>query len=190
MLKNVISKKGEILEFAIAAFLIFIGAICRLLPHPPNFTPIAAIALFGGVYFSKKISLILPILVMTISDLFLGFYSWHLMVFVYLSFLICVFLGFKLKNHKKWPTVLGYSLLGSIIFYLLTNFAVWAFTGWYQKGFSGLIQCYFMALPFFKNTLLGGLFYTTLFFGVYEITKVWIRKKFRVSETIPISIKK
>lgn len=183
-------KKEKKLEFIIAIFLIFIGVIFRFLPHLPNFTPLAAIALFGGVYLSKRISLILPISAMIISDLFLGFYSWRLMTFVYLSFLICVFLGFKLKNYKKWYTVLGYSLLGSVIFYILTNFAVWIFTSWYPKTFEGLIQSYLMALPFFRNTLAGDLFYTSLFFGVYEGIGIWIRKKSKVSEVVPISFYK
>lgn len=186
MFQDNIAKTGKILELAIAIFLIFTGIAFRFLPHSPNFTPIAAIALFGGVYFSRKIATCLPISAMLISDLFIGFYSWRLMVSVYLSFLICVFLGFKLKTNKKWYTILGYSLLGSCIFYLLTNFAVWAFTGWYPKNFEGLIQCYFMALPFFKNTLMGSLFYTGLLFGVYEFIAVWIRKKFKVPKIITI----
>lgn len=179
-------KIGKILEFTIAAALIFIGVIFRFLPHPPNFAPIGAIALFGGVYLSRKIALILPLLAMVISDLFLGFYFLPLMLVVYFCFLICVFLGFRLKNQKKLSTVFGYSLLVSVVFYLLTNFAVWIFTGWYPKNFSGLIQCYFMALPFFKNTLLGNLFYTSLFFGVYEAIRIWLRKKLKISETVPI----
>lgn len=180
------SKNGKILELFIVVFLIFIGVIFRFLPHPPNFTPIAAIALFGGVYFSRKLAPILPILAMLISDSFIGFYSWRLMASVYLSFLIFVFLGFKLKNNKKWYTVLGYSLFCSVIFYLLTNFAVWAFMSWYPKNFEGLVQSYIMALPFFKNTLLGDLFYTSLFFGVYEFITVLIRRKFKIPKIITI----
>lgn len=177
-----ISKTGKILEFAIATFLIFIGVIFRFLPHPPNFAPILAIALFGGVYFSKKIALVLPILAMFISDLFIGLYYPLLMASVYLSFLICVFLGFWLKNRKKWYTVLEYSLLGSVLFYLLTNFAVWSFTNWYPKNLYGLIQCYLMAIPFFKNSLLGNLFYTSLLFGSYEAIKVWVKKRFKIQK--------
>lgn len=187
MKKDNMSKNGKILEFAIATAFIFIGAIFRFLPHPPNFSPIAAIALFGGVYLSRKIALILPLLAMVISDLFLGFYSWKLMAVVYLSFLIYVLLGFKLKKNKKWYTVLGYSFSGAMIFYLLTNLAVWAFMGWYPKTLSGLIQCYVMAIPFFKNTLFGDLFYTGLFFGIYEGIRIWLRKKFKVPKTVPIN---
>lgn len=180
-----ISKKGKTLELLIALIFILIGITLRLLPHPPNFAPIAAIALFGGVYFSKKISLTIPILALMISDIFLGFYQPILMVFVYGSFLLSVVLGFWLKKHKKWHTVLGSSLLAGLIFFLLTNFAVWVFTPWYAKSISGLVQCYLMALPFFRMTLLGNLFYVTAFFGAYEIIEIWIKKKFRIIESVP-----
>ena len=185
MLKN-ISKGGKILEFLVALFLIFIGAILRLLPHSPNFAPISAMALFGGVYFSGRLALIFPILAMLISDYFLGFYQFSLMAFVYLGFLISVFIGFWLKRNKKWSKILGASLFSSLLFFLLTNFAVWAFTSWYSKDFSGLIQCYLMAIPFFKNTLFGDLFYVTLFFGIYQLAEVLIAKKFKVPEKIVI----
>jgi len=183
MEKAILTKKGEFLEFIFALIFILIGVSLRLLPHPPNFAPIATIALFGGVYLSKKVALILPIAAMTISDIFIGYYEPKLMVSVYGSFLLCVILGFWLKNHKKWYTVLGSSILGAVLFFLITNFAVWAFTPWYTKDFSGILQCYLMALPFFKNTLLGDLFYVATFFGVYEIVEVWIRKKFRIIGT-------
>jgi len=185
MSKIALSKRGKIIEFSIAIAFIFIGISLRLLPHPPNFAPIAAIALFGGVYLSKKLSLSLPVLVLLISDIFLGFYQFSLMLFVYGSFLLCVVLGFWLKKHKKWHIVLGTSLFGSLIFFFLTNFSVWAFTSWYPKSFSGIIQCYLMALPFFKNTAMGDLFYITVFFGTYELVEVWVREKFRIIKAIP-----
>ena len=182
------SKTRKKIEFLTATVFIIIGAASRLLDHPFNFTPITAIALFGSVYLSKRTALILPILAMLISDFFIGFYQFSLMGFVYLSFFLCVFWGFWLKKHKKWYTVLVSSLFCSIIFFLLTNFAVWAFTDWYPKDSSGFVECYLMAIPFFKNTLLGDLLYVSLFFGIYEGIGVWIRKKFKVTETAPISI--
>ncbi len=181
-----ISKKGKIIGFSIAILLVLIGVSLRFLPHPPNFTPILAIALFGGFYFSKKIAFILPLAAMAITDAFIGYYELKLMATVYGSFLLCVALGFWLKKNKKWYTILGGSLSAAIIFFLLTNFAVWAFTPWYAKTFSGIIQCYLMALPFFKNTLLGSLFYVTVFFGAYEMIEVWIRKKFKTLEKTKI----
>lgn len=176
----ILNKKGKFLEFIIALLLVLIGVCSRIFFHPFNFTPIAAIALFGGVYFSKKIALILPLAVMAISDLFIGYYDFKLMVSVYGSFLLCVILGFLLKKNKKWYTIFGSSLLASFIFFFLTNFAVWAFYPWYAKTFFGVIECFSMALPFFKNTILGDVFYVTIFFGVYEVVEFWIRKKFQI----------
>ena len=177
-----LTKKEKTLEFIVALLLILIGVSLRLIPHAPNFTPIAAIALFGGVYFSRKIALILPIGAMVISDIFIGYYEPKLMIFVYGSFLLCVVLGFWLKKHKKWYTIGGSAILSAVLFFLVTNFAVWAFTPWYAKTLSGVIQCYLMALPFFRNTLLGDLFYVTVFFGAYELIGVWVRKRFEVKK--------
>lgn len=177
-----ISKKGKILELAIALLFVFLGVSLRLLPHTPNFAPIAAISLFAGVYLSRKTALVLPLAAMIISDIFLGFYETKLMLFVYGSFLLNVILGFWVKKRKKWPTIFGSSLLGSLLFFLLTNFAVWAFTAWYPPTFAGLIQSYVMALPFFRNTLLGDIFYTVLFFGAYEAVEIWIHQKFKIRQ--------
>ena len=179
-----LNKKGKILEIIIITTFVLIGVGLRLLPHPPNFTPIAAIALFGGVYFSKRMALALPLAAMIISDIFIGYYEFSLMFSVYGSFLLCVILGFWLKKHKKWYTVIGSSILGAVLFFLITNLAVWAFTPWYAKTLSGIIQSYLMALPFFKYTLLGDLFYVIIFFGAYELVEAWITKKFKVTENI------
>ena len=174
------NKQKKLLGFLIGLTLIIMGLTFRILPHPPNFSPIAAIALFGGFYFSKKISIILPLSILFLSDIFIGFYEPILMAFIYGSFLVCVILGFQLKKHKKWHAILQSSLLCSLIFFFLTNFAVWAFTPWYAKSFSGLIQCYLLAIPFFKNTLLGTLFFTGVIFGTYKVTKVWASKKLKL----------
>lgn len=182
-----VNKKRKIIKITIALIFILIGVSLRLLPHPFNFTPIAAIALFGGVYLSRKTAIVLPMAAMAISDVFIGYYELKLMLFVYSSFLICVLLGFWLKKHKKWQLILGSSVLSAVIFFLLTNFAVWAFTSWYAKTLSGIIQCYLLALPFFRNTLLGNLFYVTVFFGSYEIIEVWIRKKFEIKKNTLVS---
>jgi len=178
-----VSKRGKIIEFIIVLFFILAGISLRLLPHPPNFAPIAAIALFGGVYLSRKVSLTLPVAVMVISDIFLGgYYHLPVMASVYGSFLLMVILGFWLKKHKKWYTIGGSAILSAVLFFVITNFAVWAFTPWYLKTLSGIVQCYIVAIPFFKNTLLGNLFYVTVFFGAYEVIKVWLDRKFAVRE--------
>ncbi len=161
-------KKEKILEILGVLVLIIIGVSLRLLPHPPNFAPIAAISLFGGVYLRKKYFLVAPLLAMLISDYFIGFYSLKLMIAVYGSFGIIGLIGLWLRKHKGPGMILSSSLFAALLFYLITNFAVWAFTPWYPEDLSGLLLSYYMALLFFKNTILGNLFYVTLFFGVYE----------------------
>lgn len=175
------------LEFIVAILFILIGVALRLVPHAPNFTPITAIALFSGVYLSKRIAVIIPILAMLLSDIFLGFYEPKIMLSVYGSFVLCAVLGFWLKKHKSWQVIVPSALLSSVLFFFITNFSVFAFSPWYAKTFFGLIQCYTMALPFFRNTLLGDLFYTIVFFGAYELALAAIKKKFKAKENIIVS---
>lgn len=177
--KNSLNKKEKMAEFLVALLFILTGIILRLVPHPPNFAPIGAIALFGGVYLSKRLALILPLVAMIISDAFIGYYDPRLMASVYGSFLLCVLLGFWLKKNKKWYTVAGSSIVSSSLFFLITNFGVWVFTPWYEPTISGLVYSYWMALPFFKNTLLGDIFYISVFFGLYELVKIWVKKILR-----------
>ena len=171
-------KESKVLEIIIVSALVLIGAGLRFIPFLPNFAPIGALALFGGVYLTKKTALILPLAALVISDIFIGYYELKLMLFVYGSFLLYVILGFWLKKKKKWYTIGAGAILGAILFFLVTNFAVWVLTPWYPKTFSGIIQCYLMALPFFKNTLFGDLFYASVFFGSYELVKVLAKIKF------------
>ena len=147
--------------------VVLVAVLMRFLPHPANVAPIAAMALFGGAYLNKKYAVILPMAVMLISDLFLGFHK--TMPFVYGSFLIASIIGISLKNKVKIKPVLGASLLSSVIFYVVTNFGVWLTTGMYEMTFLGLIKCYVLAIPFFRNTLAGDLFYTVMMFGGYEV---------------------
>ena len=132
--------------------LIVLAVLTRLLPHPPNVAPITGIALFGGSKFNNKwIGFGLPLLCMFISDLFLGFSS--ITMFVYLSFMLISYIGINSKKISN-GTILGSSLL----FFLITNFGV--FLLGYPHTIQGLITCYTLALPFFINTILGDLFFT------------------------------
>lgn len=149
--------------------IITFAALLRLLPHPPNVAPIAAMALFGGVYLNKKYALIFPLLALFISDLFIGFYGASMMAFVYGSFLLTGCIGIFLKNHKKPAVIIAASLFSSLLFYLITNFGVWLTGTLYPKTLSGLLESYIMAIPFFRNTLIGDLLYTGIFFGSYEL---------------------
>jgi len=165
--------KHKISKFNIQSFIAVIsiiafGAVIRLLPHPPNFTPIAATALFGGAYLNKKYAFIVPLVAMFASDIFLGFHA--TMPYVYGSFLLTGGIGLWLKNHKNAKSIIGATLLSSILFFLITNFGVWA-TGMYARNLGGLWESYIMGIPFFKNTVFGDLCYTGLFFGSYELIK-------------------
>lgn len=164
-------------KLIISAFLILFGVVCRLIPHLWNFTPLAAIALFAGVYLGKRYALIIPIITMLIGDLFIGFYGIKLMLAVYLSFLIIGLLGYFIRKYKSAETIAASSIVASVLFFIITNWAVWQFSPWYAKTFQGLIQCYTMALPFFRNTLLGDLFYTAVLFGVYEGVVLYFKKR-------------
>lgn len=166
-----------------AYFFVVAAVILRIVPHLPNFAPIAALALFGGTYLNKKFALAAPLLAMLISDYFIGFYEPWVMFSVYLSFLLIGLIGLWLRRHKKLSTIVGVTLVGSILFFTLTNFAVWAATPWYPKTWSGLIECYILALPFFRNTLLGDLFYVGSIFGLYELVIFIVRRKMAIIKT-------
>ncbi len=157
-------------RFLIITLFIVAAALLRLLPHPPNFSPITAIALFGGAYFSHRgLALIVPLLAMGISDLFLGFHQ--VMPFVYGSFLVAVVIGFALKSNKKVLPIATGAVGASVLFFLVTNFGVWLTGTMYPATFSGLIACYTAAIPFFQNTLLSGLLYSGVLFGSFELLK-------------------
>lgn len=152
---------------------ILLGALSRLIPHIPNFTPVAALALFGGYSLSKKQAFFMPLLIMFVSDLFIGFDSLPMRIFVYGSFLLTVLIGRSLKRSLSYKNMILASFASSILFFVITNFAVWMFTPLYLKTFNGLINCYLMALPFFRNTLLGDLFYTGIVFGSFKLANSW-----------------
>ncbi|MFA5051172.1 MAG: DUF6580 family putative transport protein [Patescibacteria group bacterium] len=157
--------------------LILLGILTRFLPHPANFTAIGAIALFSGYYLkNKKMAIIIPLVIMFLSDWRIGLYQWQLMASVYLSFVIVVFLGILIRE-KKWFFSLPMSLFGTIIFFLVTNWAVWQFTNWYPHNFPGLISCYLAGLPFIKNSFAGDLTYTFSLFALTELIIFWVKTK-------------
>lgn len=164
------------MNLKLASLIIIIFAVlARLLPHAPNAAPITALALFGAVYLPKKFAFI-PLIALFISDLFIGFYG-ITMIYVYSSFLLVGFIGLWLKSRKNTTNAIAAALISSVLFYLITNFGVWASpTSWYSKDIYGLIESYYFGLPFFRNTLLGDLGYTALFFGGYEILQILAKK--------------
>jgi hypothetical protein len=152
--------------------IVIFAALMRFLPHPPNFVPIAAIAMFGGAYFSdKRMAFLLPMGIMLLSDLIIGFHG--LMWVVYLSFAAMVGIGILVGRKKNFVNITAGAVSGSILFYLTTNFAVWAMGSgiYYPHSFEGLLMSYTAAIPFFHYSLLGDLFYTAVFFGGFELLK-------------------
>ncbi len=148
---------------------IIVAAVMRLIPHWPNFTPVAAIAIFGGAYINRKaLAFILPIAAMLISDLIIGFHS--TMVAVYLGMMAAVGIGMLLRNRVKAGNVAIASVSSSLIFFLITNFAAW-YTGLmpYSRDFAGLLQAYAAGIPFFNSGLVGDLFYSTVIFGSFYL---------------------
>lgn len=160
-----------------AYLFVVIGVLARLIPHPVNFAPILAIALFGGTYLNRKTALWVPLLALVISDLFLGTYSPLLMLFVYASTLASGLLGLWLRDHKNVLNIAGTSLVSAVIFFLFSNFGVWIMPSGYPHNWAGLIECYVMALPFLKNSLASNLIYTAVFFGAYEMAQSLLRKR-------------
>jgi len=160
----------QVEKFLPIAIIIVAAVGLRLIPHMPNFAPIGAMALFGGAYLDKRLAIALPLVAMLLSDLFIGFYSPVVMISVYGSFVLVGLIGMQLRKRKNPKNILLAAVGSSALFFLITNFSVWA-AGSYGRGFEGLITSYVMAIPFFRGTLMGDLFYTTLFFGGFDLIK-------------------
>lgn len=154
-------------QIFIGIALILGAAFSRLLPHPMNFAPITAIALFGGMYFDKRFAPILPLSALIISDYFLGFYTG--IVWVYSAFLLVTLIGMLASKYKSFGTIAGSTLAGSLLFFVVTNYGVWQSGILYPLTPNGLLTCYAAAIPFFRNAIAGDLFYVAVLFGVYEL---------------------
>lgn len=151
--------------------VVLVAAFSRLLPHLPNMTPVAAIALFGGSFINRKfLAFLLPVAALFISDLFLGFYPE--MYAVYISFIITVSIGKILNKKISAISIISASFASSVIFFIITNFAVWMSARFaYPASLAGLGLCYEAALPFFRNEVFGTVVYNTLFFGTFLLAK-------------------
>lgn len=200
-----VKQEKPVKEIGLVLFLVAAAAFLRLVPHVPNFAPITATALFGGAYLSKRFAILVPLTAMALSDYlilytnpfgygglpsfdFSHIYPLSAMfhtttAYVWGSFIIAGLVGMYLRNHKKAGYIVGASFLASLQFFLITNFGVWA-GGMYSRGLEGLIQSYIMGLPFFRYTLLGDMFYTVMFFGIYEVTSKLLSKKKAYVESV------
>lgn len=154
-------------RFFVLSSLILIAAATRFLPHPPNFTAVGALAMFGAANFEdKRLAFILPILVMLLTDLFIPFgFSPE----VYVSFIGVVLIGFMLRDRINARNVIIGSLASSVLFYLVTNLVFW-YT-FYPHNLAGQMESYTAALPFFANSLAGDLFFNGVFFGAFALMR-------------------
>jgi hypothetical protein len=151
----------------IAVLLVSLAASLRILPHPANFAPVAAVAIFGGAVLPRKLAVWAPLAAMIISDAVIGFHDLILVTWVCYT-LIALASTYWLKKLSVMRTI-ALALGSSLFFFVVTNFAVWIKSGMYEHTWNGLAQCYALALPFFRNTALSDLIYTGALFGIYAL---------------------
>ncbi len=161
--------------------LIIAVALTRLIPHPPNFSPVESMALFGGAYFAKRWwAVLVPLIALFMSDLALGlmmggdYFQYFVsagFLLVYLTIAGLSVLGFGLRNKVSVLRVAGYGISGSVIFFLVTNFGVWFGSSFYPQTANGLMAAYAAGLPFLQNGILGTLLYSAILFGGYALLK-------------------
>jgi hypothetical protein len=183
--------KSTLLRTILIFALILLAAALRVAPHPWNFTPVGAIALFSGAMVrDRRLAFPFPVLVMLVTDAIIGFNK--LSPLVYASFLLSVLIGraivgarfsasqrAKRESHsdlanartRTLPRVAAATFLGSLQFFLITNFGVWAFLNTYPRTAAGLAACYLAGVPLFWNTLAGDTVYTALLFGAFFLAE-------------------
>lgn len=155
-------------RFGLLAGIVLAAAAARLLPHPWNFTPIGGMALFGGAMFrSRAMAFAVPLTALFLSDLWIGLHS--LMWAVYGSFALSVLLGMWLRRRRRVLPIAGATLAGAVLFFIITNWAVWLSGMTYPKTLAGLIACYVAAIPYFGNTLTGDALYVSVLFGGWAL---------------------
>jgi hypothetical protein len=153
----------------VAGFIGF-AAVLRVLPHPWNFTPIGAMALFGGAQIRERTRAFLwPFAALILSDLVLGFspINW----FVYAGFAVVVGIGTLISRRKALATIGAAAVASSVTFFLITNFGSWVIDGLYPKTLQGLLACYAAGIPFFQGTLVGDLGYAAILFGGWALAE-------------------
>jgi hypothetical protein len=169
--------------------LILLAAFSRLVPHEPNFAPIAGMALFGAANFRNRwLAFAVPLAAMFLSDLALG-WAVHMGVYsgwmantkglhsgsivIYATFTAIAAMGFVLRRNRSIPLLAGTTLAGSLVFFVITNFAVWVGGDGdlYPHTLDGLVTCYVQAIPFFRNTLAGDVFYVAVLFGSFALVE-------------------
>jgi len=154
-------------QIIVALALIVLAVMMRVVPHPANFAPVAAVAIFGGAVLPKRYTLLLPLAVMVISDSLIGWYS--IMPVTWACYVLIALASSKWLRGRGFGRGVAMVIGSSLFFFVVTNFAVWAQGGLYPRTLAGLASCYYMAVPFFRNTALSDLIYSGLLFGIYAL---------------------
>lgn len=158
----------------LAFLFLLVGIASRIVLHIPNFTPVVALALFSGTYLPKRTAIFFPLVLMIISDSFIG---WHeTILFTWGSVVLISILGFWTRKHKNPVSILSSSLFSAVLFFVITNFGTWLASNLYPPTWEGLQECFVMAVPFFRATLLSALVYTFAIFTLYEVVAIRIKK--------------
>lgn len=156
----------------LALILLFLGVGSRLMVHAPNFTPVLALALFGGVYLPRRYAVAVPVVLMVLSDCALGFYD--MMFFTWAGVLLAAAIGLLLRPRRQPAAMMGGALAASVVFFVVSNLGAWPTL--YPLTMEGLRQCFIAAVPFFRNTLLSTVVYTLILVGLYEVIAAQLRK--------------
>lgn len=165
-----------------ATILVILGVFSRVMVHTPQFTALLAISMFAGLYLSRRKALIIPLIVMMITDLILGFHD--TMIYTWGSIVLISLMGVWLKNHKNLLNVFAGSLASALIFFVITNFGAWL--SLYPRTWAGFAECYTLAVPFFRSTLLSTIGYSLVLYVAYE----WMLKRSEGTRLAPLFIKK
>jgi hypothetical protein len=161
--------------FLIALALILFGVFVRLVPHFPNATPITAIAFVGSMYLGRRWSVMLPLVALLLSDALIGWYDWRIMASVYGSFALIGVVSWICRKYKDAFSI-TLSLVGAaLLFFFVTNTAVWFFSPWYEKSIAGLLYSYELGLPFLRNMFVGDIVYTSALVGVFAFFRAAAR---------------
>jgi hypothetical protein len=166
-------RNGMILRTAVLLAMIVLAAALRLAPHPWNFTPVGAMALFSGAMIrDRRVAFLFPLVALFARDVFVGL---HILIpLVYASFLVNVLIGRYLEHNRTVLRIGGAVFLAALQFFLVTNFADWALLDSYPHTRDGLWLCYLNGLPLFGNTLAGDAFYTAVFFGAFALAEHYV----------------
>jgi hypothetical protein len=156
----------------LAVCVLLFGLLTRFVPHEPNFTPVLALALFGGVYLKRSQALLLPLALMMVSDLFLGLHP--VIGFTWGSIFLISCMGLWIRKSQSMTRMVAGSLASAVLFFVVTNFGCWI--AYYPHTWEGFSSCYALAVPFFRGTLLSTLLYTVVLFGGYELLASQIKK--------------